>query len=115
MYDLDYFKKYLFYKTHRGICEFELRQAEQSGNNFMTAPIREEIRRIDYIMAEIKSVIDDYKPAAGDNFADERLYLRCRYIDGVTMEKTAELLNVSRNTAYRIKNKVEGQLLRKLS
>ena len=115
MYDPDYFKKYAVYKKRRGICEFELKQAERRGNYFLTPQIKEEIRRLDNIMAEIQSVIDDYTPAEGENYMEERLYLRCRYLDGMTMEQIAELLHVSRNTAYRIKNKIEGQLLRKLS
>ena len=112
MYSFSYFNKYILYKKRRDICQFEITQA---GDN--TSELRHELRQLENSMSEIKSVIDDYAPNRNDenNFADERLFLRCRYIDGLTMEKTAEMMSISRNTVYRIKKKIEVQLIRRLS
>ena len=110
MYSLSYFNKYILYKKRHDICKFEIRQTD-------TEALRCELRQLENSMAEIKSVIDDYAPNNNNthNFANERLFLRCRYINGMTMEETAEIMEISRNTVYRIKKKIDGQLIRNLS
>lgn len=38
--------------------------------------------------------------------ADERLFLACHYIKGLTMEETAAEMHVSRDTVYRIRRRI---------
>lgn len=113
MYDLNYFKKYALYKKRLDVCEFELIQDKRNNNVNAIQSVTNEICMIKNKMAQIKLNIEHYATDQGKdelNNMEERLFLRCRYVDGMTMEQTAEMLNVSRNTVYRIKNKIEGQL-----
>jgi len=89
--NIEYFKNYLILKKKLNLLEHEIKTDEN----------REEIDRIKKSMEEIKSALNK-------NNSDEHLFIRCRYINGYTMEKTAEALHVSRDTAYRISRRVKG-------
>ena len=67
-----------------------------------------EINKIKLDMTEIENAVNNYK---NQKHSDERLFLRCRYIDGYTIEKTAAVLNISRDTAYRINRRVKEMLI----
>lgn len=110
MYNLNYFEKYITCKKTLNICEYELRQAEKERRNNIIESLVCEIDELKSQMSEIKAVIDNYNPNDYKDFTDERLFLRCRYVDGLTMEQIAEVMHVSRNTAYRIKRKINEQL-----
>lgn len=110
MYSFDYFEKYMMYKKRYALCEFELKKAICAGNKILAQKIEEEISEIFAQMTEIKKIIDNYQPGEHKNYMLERLFLRCRYVDGMTMEQTAELMDISRNTVYRIKKKIEQQM-----
>lgn len=110
MYDLKYFEKYITCKKKLNICEYELRQAEKERRKNIVDSLENEIKQLESHMSEIKATIDSYNPDDYNEYTDEKLFLRCRYIDGLTMEQTAEIMHVSRNTAYRIKRKINEQL-----
>lgn len=65
-------------------------------------------------LAEIEDAIRHYipeKPAfrssrARYRLADEQMYLDCRYLQGMTIEETADAMAISRDTAYRIRRRI---------
>ena len=76
--------------------------------------LRERLELCHRQLAEIEQAIREYLPRdrqfqhCRDRYqlADEQLYLDCRYIQGMTIEETAEAMAISRDTAYRIRRRI---------
>jgi hypothetical protein len=99
--------------------DFEIAEATKHSEPDRAARITAERAAILTAMDEIEREADDYASQSGTemfycdgtvNFAYERMFLKYRYIYGYTAEKTAEVMNVSRDTVYRIKRRIETQI-----
>ena len=79
-------------------------------NRLAEAPFVRCLDKIDEIGREINSRLDDLvnlRSKIGNTIdamenRDERLLLRCRYLEGLSWEKIADILRVSPRTAHRI-------------
>ena len=92
-----YFENYLNLKKKLSLLEFELTEKNSDDKKI-------EISKIKNSMTEIENELNKKN-------SDEHLFIRCRYINGYTMDKTAEAMNVSRDTAYRISRRVKDTLM----
>ena len=109
----------LSYFENFGIC---LRLAEMKREELSAATRRRDIQKqleietelafLERSMQKIERAIDCYTPQIASakysaaKQADDRIFLRYRYVLGLTMEETAEKMNISRDTAYRIRRRI---------
>lgn len=108
---LSYFEKY---RSLKKLCEIKSEKIKSldPDDGFEEAMrLKEEIQSHKKEMEEIKHAIDTYvppdvSPRVAVQMNDERIFLECRYIHGLTMEKTADAMCVSRDTAYRIRRRI---------
>lgn len=75
---------------------------------------REQLEKIRAEMREIELAIQSYVPPRlfgkeKQQAIEEQLFLQCRYLRGLTLEKTAEALHVSRDTVYRIRRRIAAK------
>ena len=94
-------------KCRRGILEGELHEAELEYDDERIGECRSAIAALDADLARLERLADTYgpsdtRPYKGASFGAEQAFCRCRYILGLSLEKTAELMNVSRATVFRI-------------
>lgn len=74
-------------------------------------PILGCINELEVSLGETEKSLNDYvesasTPREAAKRSDERLFLTYRYVHGMTMEETAEEMNVSRDTVYRIRRRL---------
>ena len=89
------------------IAESELTDARREFNDTRMAMLKDKIAGLESTAAEIEYTADNYtpldvRPYRGNTFWLERSYLRCRFIVGASVERTAELMKISVSTAYRL-------------
>lgn len=107
--NLSYFEKYKSLKRLYEIKTQKIKNLDPEWEE--TKRLKEEIAYHKREMEQIKSSIDSYVPSdvsprVAVQMNDERIFLECRYIQGMTMEKTADAMCVSRDTAYRIRRRI---------
>lgn len=103
--DIQYFTNYIYYKKSLPVYAHELKTLLYENRTEEAERLKSKIRLTENSMKEIEALIENYNAGA-----NERLFLRCRYIDGLTMEKTAEIMNVSRDTVFRLKKRINRQI-----
>ena len=63
--------------------------------------------RLCLALKELDVMVESAKsPKEACKLSDERLFLTYRYLHDLTMEQTAEAMNVSRDTVYRIRRRI---------
>ena len=62
------------------------------------------IYRAELLLSHYDSIVSSPKDALQQ--AEERLFLACHYIKGLSMESTAAAMHISRDTAYRIRRRI---------
>jgi len=79
--------------------------------------IQKEKKNIDKRLKEVKSILDDRERLVklkeqelrASNNPHDKIY-RCRYIDRLTIEKTARISNYSRSQVFNILNKIKKNI-----
>lgn len=66
--------------------------------------LREQIRELETVLSSIQKALN----ALGD---DERYFIKTRYIDGFSIIKTAQSMNMSEQNCFRLRNQVMDKLL----
>ncbi len=109
---ITYFEKYNTDRMLLASVENEINRLEHYGKESE----RLNLLRIaaDELRASVNSVdcfLDDYLndsdcPKEAEKRAQEQLYLKLRYRQNLTMEATAEAMEISRDTAYRIRRRI---------
>ena len=66
--------------------------------------LEQSIYSAELLLAHYDSIVTSPKDAL--RRAEERLFLACHYINGLSMEATAFAMNVSRDTIYRIRRRI---------
>ena len=110
---IEYIMGYKQILVSRQIAEAELADARHEFNDTRMAQLAEKIAGYDDMLADIEYTADNYspldvKPYRGHTFWTERAFLRCRFILGASTERTAELMDLSSATVYRIGKYVLG-------
>ncbi len=106
----EYFEYYRIYQRIAEILRRELQETEADEDR--RNQIHTELSIIDQSLKTISDSIDNYAPKcpppkySEGKKMDDRAFLRCRYVLGLTMEETAEQMHVSRDTAYRIRRRI---------
>ncbi len=107
------FEYFEYYKVYERICHILQSELQESCiDDARRQQIMAEIGLIKESMQAILASIQDYAPKFPPpkysllKQADDRAFLHCRYILGLTMEETAEQMHVSRDTAYRIRRRI---------
>lgn len=100
-------------KCRRVILENELNEARRDFDDARIAECRSALAALDADLERLERLADTYAPSdarpyKGSSFGAERAFCRCRYILGLSLEKTAELMDVSRATVFRISRYMKG-------
>ncbi len=107
------FEYFEYYKVYERICQ--ILQNELRNDCVDDARRQQILTELDLLkgtMQGICAAIQAYTPKFPPpkysvwKLADDRAFLHCRYILGLTMEQTAEQMHVSRDTAYRIRRRI---------
>lgn len=113
---LEAFESYQIYRKLADLKEAELRRARRDCDTEKAEQLRRTLSDLEQQMKEISERIDHYIPSRRPcNYnslkqADDRIFLRCRYVLGHTMEEIAEEMHISRDTAYRIRRRISDSL-----
>jgi len=104
---IDYIMSYRDVVCSRDIALEELEDARREFNDTRMAQLKERIASFDELIADIEYTADNYTPVdmlpyRGNTFWLERAFLRCRFILGASLERTAEIMKRSRATVFRI-------------
>lgn len=113
---LHYFERY-------PLCKKELTALE--GRLSLLPCAGEERSRLERRLDETRAEMDEIRQTLARLYAespggglrerykrsDEKHFLECRYLQGLTVEKTAEVLCVSRDTAFRIRRRLAAKEL----
>jgi len=109
---ISFFENYKFYKTRINAKRMELDMVDNNDTEIATQ-IMDDIADCQRKMNEIEHAVATHTDHAERGNArqrrelrEEQLFLESRYIAGMTMEKTAEAMHVSRDTAYRIRRRL---------
>ena len=109
---ISFFENYKFYKIRINAKRMELDMVD-SNDAEIAMQIMDDIAECQRKMIEIEHAIATHKDHADRRdskkrreLREEQLFLESRYIAGMTMEKTAEAMHVSRDTAYRIRRRL---------
>ena len=102
-------------------CEFEIynrRLNRTPHDNARRAALLAEITELESRLGEIRDALDTYQ---SDNLSpngshreakrllDERMFIECHFINGLTMEQSAEAMEISRDTVFRISRRVKAR------
>lgn len=108
----DTFENYQVFRKLASLKQAELSRTRRDGDVEQEEKTAATLRDLNRSMKAIADRIDAYapnKPPRGYNSlkrTDDRIFLRCRYVLGLTMEQTAEEMHISRDTAYRIRRRI---------
>lgn len=85
--------------------------AAQSPRSPRKAALEAEIVRLERSIYSAELLLSHYdaqvlSPKDALQRADERLFLACHYINGLSMEDTAAQMNISRDTVYRVRRRI---------
>lgn len=112
---INYFEKYSSDRMLLASIEAEIGRLEHYGkeSNRLDS-LRSAASSLKSSVLSAEAFLDDYVtcascPKEAGRRAQERLYLKLRYRQGLTMEATAEAMDVSRDTAYRIRRRIIGR------
>ncbi len=106
----EYFEYYKVYERIAHILRTELEEEEL--DDARRRQVQTEIGILEESMRTIANTIEHYTPIypppkySALKQSDDRAFLHCRYILGLTMEQTAEQMHISRDTAYRIRRRI---------
>lgn len=111
---LSYYEQYPLYKRELAALDGRLQILARDGN---ADPAERAwiLRRADELRGKMEGIRrtlarhaapPDAERRESLRLTDERLFLECRYIQGMTVEKAAEAMCVSRDTAFRIRRRL---------
>ena len=104
---LDYYDRYRTLALQRASLESMLRTCDGADYDLLAEELANTVSRMDCIEADLARYIPfDLPPRVHYRAMEEREFLYLRCIKGLTLMKTAELLNVSRDTVYRIRRRL---------
>lgn len=109
---ISYFEKYNSDRKLLSAIDLEIRRIEHSAVGTERLPelrstaqsLRASILKVDNLLEGYVSAAATPKEAA--KRAQEQLYLCLRYQQEMTMEETAEAMDISRDTVYRIRRRI---------
>jgi len=109
MQSINYFQGYKVLRKRSELKKLELKLL--GSDNPRSSKAQQEISDCEGKMKEIENAIESYVPDGVttrefNRLSDERMFLECRYLMGLTMEQTAEAMYISRDTAYRIRRRI---------
>lgn len=112
-------KEELFAKTQPKAMKLtgEKTSSGKKENAFDEYLIQKEKKNIDQRLEEVKSILDDRErllklkelEIRASNHSHDKIY-RCRYIDRLTIEKTARISNYSRSQVFNILKEIRKHL-----
>lgn len=93
---------------------YDLHRSEYSGLSPLSPrkpALEAEIARLEHSIYSTELLLSRYdsqvsSPKDALQRADERLFLACHYINGLSMEATADQMCISRDTVYRIRRRI---------
>ncbi len=107
------FEYFEYYKVYERICRILQSELQDPClDDARRQQILTELELLKLSMQSICTAIQGYTPKFPPpkysllKQADDRAFLHCRYILGLTMEQTAEQMHISRDTAYRIRRRI---------
>ncbi len=116
---ISYFERYPRDARELRVLLAKMRREDEAGgvagNPALRAAREEDARRAEELRAEmerIRAAIARRTPPPNSprkdcyRLQDEQIFLRCRYLEGMTMERVAEEMFVSRDTVYRIRRRL---------
>jgi hypothetical protein len=106
----EYFEYYKVYERIYQILQAELHASDtpETRRQQITAELQLLTASMQSICDAIAGYVPKFPPPKYSPLkqADDRTFLHCRYILGLTMEQTAEQMHISRDTAYRIRRRI---------
>lgn len=106
------FEYFEYYRVYERIAQILRAELEEDIDAQRRCQVLTEIGILEESMRSIAHTIEHYTPVypppkySALKQSDDRAFLHCRYILGLTMEQTAEKMHVSRDTAYRIRRRI---------
>ena len=102
-------------KCRRVILENELTEARRDFDDARIDACKRAIAALDADLYRLEEMADCYAPSdarpyKGSSYGPERAFFRCRYILGLSLEKTAELMDVSRATVFRLSRYIDASM-----
>ncbi|MCL2212864.1 MAG: hypothetical protein FWB93_03440 [Oscillospiraceae bacterium] len=109
---INYYQEYKVLKKRSELKKLELKLLDSDSPR--SIKVQSDIDLCYSKMDEIENAIETYVPDGVDTrtfnrLSDERMFLECRYLMGMTMEQTAEAMYISRDTAYRIRRRIVNE------
>lgn len=105
-------ERYAPMRIRAGVLRRELK--ETAAGDVRRERIERELEQLNVSLENIELECSRFVPCGAPRdesyFESLRTYLRCRYIDSMTLEQTAELMCLSRDSIYRFKRKTERLL-----